>query len=72
MSVNPSAILGLTGGIRPGVPADLTIIDIDKDVVVDSGKHFSKSVNTPFNGMKLKGTAVYTIVGGEIIYSSEL
>lgn len=69
MSVNPAGVLGLNDmGFGPGAPADVTIIDLDRQFVVDAKTFRSKSRNTPFHGMTLKGKAVMTMVGGKIVF----
>lgn len=68
MCVNPSKILGLNkGSIEVGSSADLTIIDMDEEYVVDVSKFSSKSKNSPFDGFKLQGTVYYTIVNGNVV-----
>jgi dihydroorotase len=69
MAAAPARILGLQCGIRPGLPADLTLIDPEKQYVVRAEAFQSKSRNTPFEGWSLKGRAVMTIVGGKTVYS---
>jgi len=65
MSLNPALALNLNKGtLSPGVDADITIIDPAETWVVDASSFKSKSKNTPFNGWKLRGRAVQTIVGG--------
>ena len=67
LSVNPAAILKIDkGALAAGSDADITIIDPGAAWTVDSSRFKSKSRNTPFNGWKLKGRAVRTIVGGRI------
>ncbi len=67
LSINPSEILKLNkGSLAVGADADLTIIDPNIEWTVDASQFRSKSKNTPFNGWKLKGRAVQTIVGGKI------
>ena len=68
-TVEPARILGLTdlGRLIPGAPADLTLLDLDKELVVDSEAFLSKGRNTPFDGWTLRGAAVRTIVGGRLI-----
>jgi dihydroorotase len=67
LSINPATILTLgKGTLSVGVDADITIIDPDIEWTVDASQFRSKSRNTPFNGWKLKGRAVRTIVGGKI------
>ncbi|MEL4106661.1 dihydroorotase [Oscillospiraceae bacterium WX1] len=69
MSENPAKILGLSKGhLDVGSCADLVIFDPDEAWTVDSGRFYSKSRNTPFNGMSVKGRVKYTLVGGEIVY----
>jgi len=68
-STGPCRVLGLPGGrLAPGGPADITVLDPGKEVTVDASKFHSKGRNTPFDGWRLKGTAVATIVGGDIVY----
>ncbi len=70
MSTIPAVILGIPKGtLRTGSDADITVIDIKREWTVDINKFRSKSKNSPFNGWKLKGKAVLTIVDGEIKYS---
>ena len=72
MSINPARILNLTHiGLKPGNPADLTIIDVEKRFTVDANTFQSKSRNTPFNGWELKGKPVLTMVGGKIVFDDE-
>ncbi len=68
MTVNPAAILGIQKGqIKQGADADLTIVDLNKEWIVDSSKFVSKGKNTPFDGWRLKGKVVHTIVGGKFV-----
>ncbi|NVM22468.1 MAG: dihydroorotase [Desulfobacterales bacterium] len=72
MSNNPARILKLDYvGLKPGNPADLTIIDPEKRFTVDADTFRSKSRNTPFNGWQLKGKAVLTVVGGKIVFDDQ-
>ncbi|HHW47430.1 MAG TPA: dihydroorotase [Clostridiaceae bacterium] len=68
MCYNPARILGLNKGIlEVGRTADITIVDLDDEYVVDVNKFKSKSKNSPFHGFKLSGSIVYTIVNGKVI-----
>jgi len=72
MSINPAKILKLAHiGLKPGNPADLTVIDPEKKFTVDANTFRSKSRNTPFNGWELKGKAVLTMVGGKVIFGED-
>ncbi|MGH7815517.1 MAG: dihydroorotase [Candidatus Binataceae bacterium] len=69
MAVNPAELLGFANyGLTRGAAADITIIDPNLEWTVDPEKFLSKSRNTPFAGMRLKGKALMTIVGGEIVF----
>jgi dihydroorotase len=69
MSANPARLLRLeAGALSQGMAADVTIVDPNLEWTVEPAKFLSKSRNTPFAGMRLRGKAVLTIVGGEIVY----
>jgi dihydroorotase len=51
-----------------GADADVTVIDPDEEWTVDAAALQSRSRNTPFNGWRLRGKVVFTIVGGDIKY----
>jgi len=68
MAKNPSHIIGLSGDIAVGAPANLTIIDPERTFIYDADQGFSKSSNSPFNGWKFKGMVVYTIVDGRLVF----
>ncbi len=70
LSVNPARLLGLRAKARiaAGADADLTILDLDREVKVDKDRFESKGRNTPFHGWELRGAAVATIVGGRMAY----
>ncbi len=68
MAVAPARFLGLTAGVRPGLTADLTLIDPQKEFVLRADDLKSKSRNMPFDGWTLQGKAVMTIVGGRVTF----
>jgi dihydroorotase len=69
MSTRPAEIFGLPGGnLREGSPADVTILDLRALRTVDPSTFQSRSRNTPFPNMRLKGWPAATIVGGEIVW----
>jgi dihydroorotase len=69
MSANPARLLRMeAGALSHGIAADVTIVDPNLEWLVEPAKFLSKSRNTPFAGMRLRGKAVLTIVGGEIVY----
>jgi dihydroorotase len=73
LSTSPARLLGLAakGRIAPGADADLTLLDLDLETVVDRAGFESKGRNTPFHGWRLRGGPVMTIVGGRVVYPFE-
>lgn len=72
MSTNPCRILGVSGGnLDIGMPADITIADMDSEYVIDKDTFLSKGKNTPFHGYVVNGRVYYTIVAGEVVYQYE-
>ncbi|OGR67632.1 MAG: hypothetical protein A2081_00795 [Elusimicrobia bacterium GWC2_61_19] len=69
LSANPARLLGLKnkGSLRPGADADLTIIDPAREQRVPAA-FVSKSSNSPFIGIKLRGWPALTVVGGKVVY----
>ena len=69
LTVNPSKILKLDGGILESKKeADLCIFDISKPWKVNPSEFYSKSKNSPFDGMLLEGRNVKTFVRGRLVY----
>ena len=68
MALAPARILGLERGVRPGLAADLTLIDPDVEYTLRAETLKSKSRNTPFDGWTFKGRAALTMVGGKIVH----
>jgi dihydroorotase len=70
MSTNPANLLGVGGGtLAKGQAADLTLIDLDRNWVVETGSLKSLGKNTPFQGRTMMGRAVLTMVRGEVVLS---
>ncbi len=67
MSARPARLLGLeSGSISEGGLADIVLVDLNCEYVIDSGKFRSKGKNTPFDGWKVKGKVVRTLVEGKV------
>jgi dihydroorotase len=65
----PAKLLGLPcGRIAKGAPADLVLCDLDAPVVIDAAKLASKSKNSPFDGRRLQGKVLRTVVDGRTVY----
>lgn len=72
MSWNPAQILGLPcGTIQEGRPADVIVVDFEREYTLDKNTFLSKGKNTPFHGWKVKGDVRCTICDGKIIYEQK-
>ena len=71
MCENPCKIFGIKnkGFIREDYDADLTIADMNKEVIIKNEMIASKCGWTPFNNYKVKGFPVGTIVNGNLVMS---
>ena len=71
MCVNPCKIFGIKnkGFIKEGYDADLTIVDMNKEVTIKNDMIASKCGWTPFHNYKVKGFPVGTIVNGILVMS---
>ncbi len=68
-TVEPAKLLKIDAGtLSIGAPADVTLIDPDSEWTVRVDQFQSASRNSPFDGWKLKGRAVRTIVGGKTVW----
>ncbi len=69
MTCNAAKIINYDGGkIKKGARADLTLIDLDKEWIINSEQFYSKSKNSPFDNFKVKGRAIMTFVGGKKVF----
>ncbi len=70
LTANPARLLGLgSGRLARGAPADLIVIDLDRPWVVEPERLRSKAKNTPFDGARLQGRTILTIVAGRVVYN---
>lgn len=71
MAVKPRKIFTIEGGeIAPGMPANLCAIDLEKEWVVDPDKFVTMGRATPFEGDRLCGENILTVLRGEIVYEA--
>lgn len=65
MSTRPAELLGVPGGtLRVGTAADVTLIDPGAEWTIDAEQFKSKSRNCPWQGRRVRGRAVGTLVDG--------
>ena len=68
-TTGPARILKLADRrIAPGCEANLTILDLGREVRVEAAGFRSKSANSPFLGWSLRGAPVATVVRGRLVH----
>lgn len=74
LCTNPAKIFNLNqkGEISPGKDADIVLIDMNKEIVVDTDNFYTKGKYTPFEGMTLKGSPILTLLRGNIIMEDNI
>ena len=72
VTLGPARLLGLEAGrIAPGAPADLVLCDMGAPRVIDADRLLSKSKNSPFDGRRLQGEIMLTLVDGRVVHRAE-
>mgnify|MGYP001336695366 CR=1 FL=1 len=70
LSTAPARLFGLPGGrLAPGAPADLAVIDLDGPWIVSEDGIRSRSKNTCFEGARLQGQVLQTMVAGRTVFT---
>jgi dihydroorotase len=71
LSTAPARLFGLPGGtLKPGAPADLILVDLDEPWIVSEAGIRSRSKNTCFEGARLQGKVLQTLVAGRTVFSA--
>ncbi|MDR0690567.1 MAG: dihydroorotase [Streptococcaceae bacterium] len=69
MSTHPAKVFKMSGGcLQIGKSADITVINLDQEYVIDAKNFESKGYNTPFLGWKVKGDTLLTFVDGKLAW----
>jgi dihydroorotase len=69
LTSGPSRCFGLPyGTLGPASPADVIVIDAEREWKVDPQRFYSKSRNSPFAGWTLRGKVVKTFVAGKLVH----
>ena len=67
---NPARIFGLyphKGAIAPGSDADIALVDLARDHIINDSDLQSRSKISPWNGRRIKGLPVHTLVRGRFV-----
>ncbi len=63
---NPKNIFKINNEIKVGNVANISVLDLNKEIVIKGDYFKSKAKFTPFEGWKVKGAPIYTIVRGKL------
>jgi dihydroorotase len=72
LTCEPAKVIGRNselGTLKAGAPANITILDPDREWIVNSRNFASKGKNTPYDGYRFKGKVMATIANGKIVYT---
>ena len=71
VTLGPAEAIGLEGGrLTVGAPADLVLCDIDAPRLIDAAELISKSKNSAFDGRRLQGQVLMTVVDGRVVWEA--
>ncbi|MBS9776217.1 MAG: dihydroorotase [Fusobacterium sp.] len=72
MTENVAKIFNLDyGKLEENKLADLVVINLEKEIIIDREKFISKGRNTPYHGEKINGIPILTICDGKIVYQDK-
>jgi dihydroorotase len=72
VTLAPAQAIGLAAGrLTVGAPADLVLCNISAPRVIDAERLLSKSKNSAFDGRRLQGEVLMTLVDGRVVYEAE-
>jgi dihydroorotase len=67
----PAQAIGSPAGrLTPGAPADLVLCDISAPRLIDATQLISKSKNSAFDGRRLQGVVLMTLVEGNVVHEA--
>jgi dihydroorotase len=71
VTLAPAKAIGLAAGrLAVGAPADLVVCDLDAPRIIDAEQLTSKSKNSAFDGRRLQGAVLMTLVDGRVVYQA--
>lgn len=72
LTTGPAEVLRLNANVEVGMPANLCVIDLEKEFVIKAEDIKSKSINTPFLDVMCWGQVTANIINGNLIELEEL
>ena len=71
VTLAPAEAIGLKSGrLALGAPADLVLCDLAAPRVIDAERLASKSKNSAFDGRRLQGEVLMTLVDGRVVFEA--
>ncbi len=73
LTTNPARLYGLDqqkGALKPGLDADLVIVDLDKEWTLSADQLFYKNKFSAYVGYEFKGQVLHTLVRGKTVYQN--
>lgn len=73
LSANPARIFGLyprKGALAPGSDGDVVVFDSEKETAISARHLHSAAGYTPFEGWRVKGYPVATVLRGQVVYEN--
>ena len=71
MAEAPRRVFALGGGLAAGEKADIAVFDLGNEFTVDPATFLSKGRSTPFEGWRLHGQTILTLVDGRMAYRND-
>lgn len=71
LTCEPARVIGRggeLGTLKVGAPANVVVVDPDREWTVDSRSFASKGKNTPYHGCRFKGKVMATIANGRLVH----
>ncbi|MCZ4298869.1 dihydroorotase [Henriciella marina] len=69
VTASPASLIGVPQGrLVEGLPADLILFDPDKPWHCERENLLSRSLNSPFDGRRMVGRVMHTIIEGETVF----
>ena len=71
LTFQPNRIFGLDKGtLEVGKAADITMFDDKEEYSIDPSKFKSRSKNSPYEGWKVRGKILHTLVNGKTVFKA--
>lgn len=73
LTIKPASVFHLPYGmLEENAVADITLIDLERETIIDKESFHSKGKNTPFHNWEVTGLPILTIAEGNIAYEEDI